>query len=141
MSRRAIEASRLPDLPDAGYATRRQKETSDAIMFWLRGVERNRPLLLSIVIDGVDKWHKVAGSVWRGLLIDREILDSVFSFMVRLAGENPAQQLLILHGMQQEAARTAWDKRKVTRDALRKARNLDMSDLMREQSKPRKLYN
>src|SRR5262245_50577613 len=93
----ALAASRLPDLPHAGYASRRQKETSDAIMFFMRQVERNRWLLLSIVVDGIDKWRKTAGTVWKGLLINQEILDSIFRYFIVQAGPNPAEQLLILH--------------------------------------------
>ena len=45
-----LSASRLPDLPNAGYATLKQKQTSDAICEFMRQTERNRVLLLSIVV-------------------------------------------------------------------------------------------
>ncbi len=128
-----LSASRLPDLPNAGYATHRQKETTDAIMFFMRNMERNRPLLLSIVVDGVEKWRKVAGGVWKGLLIDREILDSIFRYFVQQAGPNPAQQLLILHGQMQQAEREKWDKRSRTKREATKALSDSLSDLKREQ--------
>lgn len=75
----------LPDLPDAGYSSRRQKETTDAIMFFLRGVERNRPLLLDLVLGGRAKWRRVAGRVWRGLLIDGDLLNTIYGYMALLA--------------------------------------------------------
>ncbi len=131
----ATDLHHLPDLPDAGYSTRRQKETSDAIMFFMRGVERNRPLLLAIVIDGIDKWRKTAGTVWRGLLIDRDVLDSIFRYFVLQAGPNPAQQWLILEGERQLAARQAWDKRESTRISFQKAQRAALRDLAREQRK------
>src|SRR5690242_18988370 len=109
------ELHHLPNLPDAGYATHRQKQTSDAIMIFMRKAERNRVLLLSIVIDGLDKWRTTAGSVWRGLLIDRDILDSIFRYFVAQAGPNPAEQLLILNGMAQQQQIPAWDQRSRTR--------------------------
>lgn len=125
----SLSASRLPDLPNAGYASQRQKETTDAIMFFMRAAERNRPLLLSIVVDGPDKWRKTAGSVWRGLLIDRDILDSVFRYFVAQAGPNPAEQLLILHGQMQQAERARWDKRVSTQVKMRKALRSSLADL------------
>lgn len=124
-----LAASRLPDLPDAGFATRRQKETSDAIMFFMRAAERNRPLLLSIVVDGIDKWRKTAGGVWKGLLIDRDILDSIFRYFVVQAGPNPAEQLLILHGQMQLDERLKWDKRKGATTQLREAQRNSLKDL------------
>ncbi len=104
-------------------------------MFFMRGVERNRPLLLAIVIDGIDKWRKTAGTVWKGLLIDRDVLDSIFRYFVLQAGPNPAQQLLILEGERQLAARQAWDKRESTRVAFQKAQRAALRDLAREQRK------
>lgn len=128
-----IRASRLGDLPDAGYATKRQKETSDAIMFFMRGVERDRMLLLAIVVDGVDKWVKTAGNVWRGLLIDRDLLVSIYRYFEAQAGANPAGQLLILHGHQTQAKREAWDKRQSTKVQAEQAMKAALDDLGREQ--------
>lgn len=94
--------SRLPDLPNAGYSSPKQKATSDLVMFWLRDIERDRETLLAIVIDGLAKWRKVAGQAWcldsggRVSALSTELLDQVFRYMVMLAGPNPAQQLLIL---------------------------------------------
>jgi len=130
-----LAASRLPDLPNAGFSTWKQKQTSDMIMFFMRGVERHRLLLLSIVIDGIDKWRKTAGKEWKGLLIDREILDSIFRYFVMQAGPNPAQQLLILHGQQELAARTQFDRRTKTRQQIQQAQRQALADLARAQGK------
>jgi hypothetical protein len=133
----ALSASRLPDLPHAGYASRRQKETTDAIMIFMRMVERERPLLLSIVMDGIDKWRKTGGTIWRGLLIDRDILDSIFRYFVLQAGPNPAEQLLILHGQAEYAKRAAWDKRQSTRAQFQKLQKAALADLRHDQRKRR----
>lgn len=135
MSRDALAASRLPDLPTAGYASTRQKQTTDAIMLFMRSVERDRQLLLAIVVDGIDKWRKTAGTVWRGLLIDRDILDSIFRYFIAQAGPNPAQQLLILHGESQQRKREVWDKRMTTRQQFQKLQRAALADLHREQTK------
>jgi len=87
-----LDASRLPDLPIAGYSTQREKETTDAIMFFMRGVERDRILLLSIVIDGKGKFRHLAMKQWRGLAIDHDLVDSVWEYFKLQAGEYPIQQ-------------------------------------------------
>lgn len=133
----ATELHHLPDIPDAGYASQRQKQASDAIMIFMRKAERNRVLLLSIVVDGIEKWRKTAGSVWRGLLIDREILDSIFRYFVMQAGPNPAQQLLILAGQAKQEMQTRFDKRARTKESLRKEMRLALADLAHAQGKRR----
>ena len=111
MSRKtdALAASRLPDLPDAGYSTIRQKQTTDAIMFFMRGVERNRKLLLGIVCDGKRKWRTTAGRVWRGLLVNTEILDSIYQYFCWQAGRHPRQQLELLNQIEQRQPTIAHD--------------------------------
>lgn len=110
-------------------------------MFFLRGVERNRPLLLSIVVDGVQKWRKTAGKAWdlnragRSTAITTELLDNIFRYMVMLAGPNPAEQLLILHGQMQQAQRAKWDHRKATAPAMRAALRASLADLRRERKR------
>ncbi len=126
-------SSRLGDLPDAGYATKRQKETSDAIMFFMRDVERNRVLLLSIVVDGLGKWLTTSGKVWKGLLIDKDILTSIFRYFVAQAGVNPAAQLLILIGQAEQAKREAWDKRASTKRASEAGIRAALKDARKEQ--------
>ena len=139
------KASRLGDLPDAGYATYRQKQTSDLVMFWLREIERNRFLLLSIVVDGWDKWRKIAGAAWdinkggRSTAMTTDLLKLVWDYMVKLAGENPASQLLTLQGIRQREA-LYWDFRKATALALTKAQIDAQMTLAKEQRKPKKFY-
>lgn len=101
-------ASRLPDLPNAGYSSPKQKATSDLVMFWLRSIERDRLHLLQIVVDGRAKWRRIAGKAWglnsggRVGAMSTELLDKVFDYMVQLAGVNPAEQLLRLMQLRQE---------------------------------------
>lgn len=97
----ALAASRLGDLPSTGLdlSTKRGQETHDAIMLFMRGVERQRAWLLQIVIGGRVQWHKIAGQVWsvnsgqRALHITRDLLDQMFDYFVRQAGPDPEQQL------------------------------------------------
>jgi hypothetical protein len=84
----------LPDLPTAGYATRREKALSDGIQEFLRQVERDRLLLLSIVIDGLAKW-RVTGKQALGLRIDHELLDAMFSYLELLACRPEYQRRLL----------------------------------------------
>ncbi len=140
-----LKSSRLGDLPDAGYATYRQKQTSDLVMFWLREIERNRFLLLSIVVDGWDKWRKIAGAAWdvnkggRSTAMGVDLLRLVWDYMVKLAGENPASQLLILEGMKRREA-LHWDHRKATAMMLMKAQIDAQLDLAKEQRHSKKVY-
>ncbi len=128
----------LPDLPHAGYSTRRQKETSDAIMFFMRGVERDRMLLLNIVVDGLDKWRKTAGTVWRGLLINRDVLDSIYHYFELQAGSKPMAQLVVLLNMQAQETQARWDKRSTTRLLFQRLQRQALKDLDREHTAARK---
>ncbi len=140
-----LDASRLGDLPNAGYSTYRQKQTSDLVMFWLRQIERERKLLLLIVLDGWDKWRKTAGKAWdlnkggRSTAMTDDLLQLVWRYMVKLAGDNPASQLLILEGQERRDA-LHWDFRKATAQALVKAQIDAQMELDREQRKPTKFY-
>jgi hypothetical protein len=73
---------RLPDLPNAGYATHREKSLSDAVMQFMRDVERDRLRLLTIVLAGRTRWRQVAQSVWRGVRIgeDHQLLDAIYDY-------------------------------------------------------------
>ena len=86
--------SRLPDLPTAGYATKRQRELTDAIMLFIRGIERDRLMLLSIVLDGRAKWRQVIGRKWTHLqtAFDTDLKDAIFNYLLLLAGPNPEAQ-------------------------------------------------
>ena len=85
----------LPDLPNAGYSTRKDREASDAIMDFLRKIERDRVRLLTVVVDGPDKWRRVAGSIFRGSNVDSEALDAMFRYLVLMAAK-PADQRRLL---------------------------------------------
>lgn len=83
---------RLPDLPNDGYSTRREKALSDEIMFFIRGCERNRLLLLSIVCGGKEKFRGVTRKAWRHLRMDTDGSDAVFGYLELLAGQYPHLQ-------------------------------------------------
>jgi hypothetical protein len=87
----------LPDLPNAGYATTREREMTDAIMTFMRDTERNRLLLLTIVIEGKAKWRKMAGDIWRGLRASEDdgLLDSIYDYFT-LQACRPRTQMLLL---------------------------------------------
>lgn len=87
----------LGELPSAGAATVRQKMTTDAIMFFMRGVERERSVLLSIVLDGIDKWRRVSMAKWRGLDIDRDLVDSVWRYFALQAMPPRFQYRVLQH--------------------------------------------
>lgn len=85
-------AVRLDDLPNAGYSTTREKELSDTVMFFLRGAERDRLWLLSMVCDGKDKFRSVLRKAWKHLRADHELIDAVYGYLVLLAGKYPHLQ-------------------------------------------------
>ena len=135
-----FHASRLPDIPDAGYQTPLQRELSDAVMFLLRGMERDRLLLLEVVIQGRSAWRKRFTSAFLAIKADDEMADAVFGYLLLLAGPEDAHaqkaRLELLAGQQA----TSWDKRLNTR--LRMARDhksLEM-DILKESLKPRRIY-
>lgn len=84
--------SRLPDLPTDGYSTRRERELTDAVMFFIRGAERDRLLLLSIVCDGKEKFRKIGRAAWKHLRVDTDMCDAVYGYLAILAGEYPHLQ-------------------------------------------------
>ena len=133
--------SRLPDLPTAGYATKREKRLTDEIMFFLRGAERNRIFLLTMVCDGREKFRKVTKTAWRHLKVSDSLCDAVFGYLVLLAGPNPHDQRARLELLSGQQATTSWDKRLNTRLRLaRDRKDLEM-DIVRESLKPRKVYS
>ena len=87
-------ASRLPDLPTAGYATLKERAITDGIMFFIRDIERDRLQLLDIVCSGREKFRHVLSQEWRylGDAVDTDLKDAIFGYLVLLAGENPGQQ-------------------------------------------------
>jgi hypothetical protein len=117
----ALDASRLPDLPDAGFATRRQRELSDAIMFLIRGLERDRLLLLEVVINGKLMWRKRFKKAYRVIGADDEFADAVFGYLRLLAGENPEAEKAKLQLALSQQQESSWDKR--LRTAMRHAKD------------------
>ena len=135
-----FQSSRLPDLPHAGYQTPLQRELSDAIMFLLRGMERDRLLLLEVVIKGKAAWRKRFKGAFRAIRADDEMADAVFGYLLLLAGPEDAHaqkaRLELLAGQQA----TAWDKRLNTRLRLaRDHKSLEL-DILKESLQPRRVY-
>lgn len=83
---------RLPDIPNAGYSTPREKELSDAVMFFVRGAERDRLWLLSMVCDGKGKFRSVMLKAWKYLKVDEDLIDSIYGYLELLAGPYPTLQ-------------------------------------------------
>jgi hypothetical protein len=123
---------RLPDLPNAGYATNLQRELSDAIMFLLRGIERDRMLLLEIVIAGQARWRKRFLAAYRAIKADTEFADAVYGYLVLLAGPNPEYQKTVLQGMERQQKQQAWDKRLSTVLKFSKDRKQLERDIQKE---------
>lgn len=128
----ALSSSRLPDLPNAGYATQLQRELSDAIMFLLRGIERDRLLLLEIVIEGRAKWRKRFLAAYRAIKADQEFADAVWGYLVMLAGPNPDAQKAILQGIERQQRQQVWDKRLSTLLKFSKDRRNLEADIQKE---------
>ncbi len=87
----------LPDLPNAGYATTREKQLSDAVMQFIRSIERDRLRLLTIVLEGRERWRTVAQGTWRGLRIGESgtILDQIFMYLELMAVRPGVQRMLL----------------------------------------------
>jgi len=86
-------AFHLPDLPISDHpSTHRERRLHDETQEFMRQIERTRPRLLAIVIEGRSVWRKRARSVWRGLRIEDDILDSLFDYMCLQALPPKAQR-------------------------------------------------
>ncbi len=87
----------LPDIPNAGYSTAREKELTDMIMVFMRDVERNRLRLLTIVIEGKDRWRKVAGDIWRSHRIAEspDLVDGIYDYFLMQAARPNTQRILL----------------------------------------------
>lgn len=85
---------RLPDLPNVGYATRREKALSDAIMTFIRDTERNRLRLLTIVVEGRERWRTVGKAAF-GLKVETDALDAVYDYLTLLAVKPVTQRQLL----------------------------------------------
>jgi len=84
----------LGDLPNVGYATQREKELSDSIMTAIRDLERNRATLLTIVVEGRERWRVVAKSAF-GLRVETDALDAVYDYLTLLACKPAVQRRLL----------------------------------------------
>jgi len=62
-------------------------------MFFVRGCERNRLLLLEIVCGGKEKFRPIARKAWSHLRVDTDTADAVFGYLELLAGKYPRLQL------------------------------------------------
>ncbi len=102
----------LPNLPNAGYATDNQKFVSDAIQEFMRGVERDRLRLVTIVVEGLEKWRTVARSAF-GSKAPHDIIDTMYEyFRLQAADGTPWQAELLRHRQNQaktkEIVRAMW---------------------------------
>jgi hypothetical protein len=136
----ALSASRLPDLPHAGYRSKTARELSDAMMFLIRGLERDRLLLLEVVINGRAKWRKAFVKAYRAIKADTEFADAVFGYLVLLAGPHPDAQKARLEQLEAQRQTQTWDKRLSTVLRHSKDRHALETDIMREILKPRRVY-
>jgi len=84
----------LPDLPNVGYSTHREKVLSDSIMTAIRALERHRLTLLTIVVEGREKWRTVGKDAF-GLKVETEALDQIFDYLTLLAVKPPVQRQLL----------------------------------------------
>lgn len=96
----AEELPHLPDLPNAGYSTTREKALSDVVMQFMREIERDRARLLTVVLEGRDKWRRVGKDVWGWLKVDDDLLDAVFAYF-ELQACRPAMQVRLLAAQRQ----------------------------------------
>lgn len=131
----AIAASRLPDLPNAGYSTRKERELSDAEMFIIRGLERDRLTMLSIVIEGSKLWRDRFVKAYRCIGATVEQADDVFRYLVLLCGPNPDEQRETLLQQQRQAAQQRWDYRQSTQRLFAKANRELGLDFQKERVK------
>lgn len=130
---KALADSRLPDLPDAGGATAKQRELTDAIMFFLRGIERNRLLLLEVVCAGASVFRRHFINAYRVINADAEFADAVFGYMVLLAGPNPEAQKAQLELLVKHQQQAAWDRRLSTALAQAKESQALLEAIEREE--------
>jgi hypothetical protein len=119
----APDLPHLPDLPDAGYATRRERELTDSIMLAMRAIERDRLQLLSIVLDGQTKWRRVLRTSWRGLRISNDLADAMYAYFT-LQAAPPAFQRELLDAQQnpwkwRAIVRLMWSNLEKQREGLR----------------------
>lgn len=99
----AAELWHLPDIPNVGYATEREKRGSDQLMTFIRDTERNRFLLLTIVLEGRATWRTRASKVFAaGMDLDAYALDATFDYLTLMAAK-PADQRALLDAQHNSA--------------------------------------
>jgi hypothetical protein len=104
---------RLPDLPTAGYSTRREKALTDEVMFFIRGTERDRLLLLDIVCKGKEHFRGIARKAWSHLRVDTDLCDAVYGYLALLAGAYPhLQRDVLLKDMPRNGIEHVWGRQK-----------------------------
>ncbi len=161
-----FRGERLPDLPNVGYQSQRQREVSDQIQEFIRQIERDRLRLLLIVLHGRDRWRAVAGSVLGNTRIDTDALDAMFDYLVLMSAsgelreellanlKNPPKfrecllklqrglevEIAALRGMAKREAIPEWDQRGSTRRDIAKQTASEIADALTEESKPVKTY-
>lgn len=66
-------------------------------MFFMREIERDRVRLLTVVLEGRERWRKVAGDIWRGLRIgeDHQALDAIYAYFELQACQPHVQRELL----------------------------------------------
>lgn len=97
MSRYDPDPWHLPDLPNAGYSTDRERRLSDTICDFMRSMERDRLRMLTIVVEGIERWRTVAGDIWRPYRIgeDHALLDAIYRYF-ELQSVKPGVQRMLL---------------------------------------------
>lgn len=86
----------LPDLPNAGYATQRERELTDVITDFMRQTERNRLLMLTIVIEGKGMWRRRASvALGRGIGQDHQLLSAIYDYFTLQCCRPRTQRLLL----------------------------------------------
>jgi len=109
-------------------------------MFLIRGMERDRLLLLQVVLDGQFTWRKRFLNAYKVIHADEEFSDAVFRYLVILAGPNPDGQKAILEGLEQQRQRETWDKRLSTLLTYSKDRQNLEDAINKELRKPKRAY-
>ncbi len=93
---------RLPDLPNAGYVTKREKELTDEIMHFLRAAERDRLWMVSMVCEGRLKFRSVVTKAMRHLKVSSELVDAMWGYLCLMVGDKPEEQRTALLKLSQQ---------------------------------------
>lgn len=69
-----------------------QAESERAVKHLLETTCKDRLLLLSIVTGGKAHWRGIAGKAFQGFLVNDDVIDQMFGFLVEQAGPDPTRQ-------------------------------------------------